>query len=287
MADNIAVTEGNGKTVATDDVGGIQYQLIKPAFGVDGAATLVSSSNPLPITVGSTGTSIGVYFDGSNPSVNIGTPTIAGITGSVGVYFSGSNPTVTEVNSAAMAASLSVLDDWDETDRAKVNPIVGQAGVAAGSGVTGATTIRTVHVTDVATSINIVAQGLAALNIGSTASIFTASGSSAAAQTGGITVIAPSANYNFKIFAYSIQTTGVLASALTFANGNSASQTEFWRPLVAMGGSGSQSTTPIGANLAVTPPGYLFATGTNTTLVIAGNNGATIHYSVSYIKESA
>lgn len=51
-------------------------------------------------------------------------------------------------NLAAAAASLSVLDDWDETDRAKVNPIVGQAGVAAGSGVAGATTQRVTVATD-------------------------------------------------------------------------------------------------------------------------------------------
>lgn len=48
------------------------------------------------------------------------------------------------------ATSLSVIDDWDETDRAKVNPIVGQAGVAAGSGVVGTTTQRVVLATDVA-----------------------------------------------------------------------------------------------------------------------------------------
>ncbi len=47
-------------------------------------------------------------------------------------------------------ASLSVLDDWDESDRAKVNPIAGQAGVAGGSGVVGATTQRVVLATDVA-----------------------------------------------------------------------------------------------------------------------------------------
>ena len=46
-------------------------------------------------------------------------------------------------------ASLSVLDDWDESDRAKVNPIVGQAGVEGGSGAVSAKTIRTVLATDV------------------------------------------------------------------------------------------------------------------------------------------
>lgn len=38
MADNIAVTEGAGKTVATDDVGGTQYQRIKVDLGGDGVA---------------------------------------------------------------------------------------------------------------------------------------------------------------------------------------------------------------------------------------------------------
>jgi len=38
MADNIAVTEGSGKDVATDDVGGKQYQRIKLDLGTDGAA---------------------------------------------------------------------------------------------------------------------------------------------------------------------------------------------------------------------------------------------------------
>ena len=47
-------------------------------------------------------------------------------------------------------ASLSVLDDWDETDRAKVNIIVGQAGIAAGTGVDGVTVPRVTLATNVA-----------------------------------------------------------------------------------------------------------------------------------------
>ena len=39
-------------------------------------------------------------------------------------------------------AALQIMDDWDESDRAKVNPIVGQAGVAAGAGASSATTQR-------------------------------------------------------------------------------------------------------------------------------------------------
>lgn len=39
MADNITVTPGAGATVATDDVGGVQYQRIKVDLGGDGAAS--------------------------------------------------------------------------------------------------------------------------------------------------------------------------------------------------------------------------------------------------------
>jgi hypothetical protein len=43
MADNIAVTPGAGTTVATDDVGGVQYQRIKVSVGVDGVAADMTS----------------------------------------------------------------------------------------------------------------------------------------------------------------------------------------------------------------------------------------------------
>lgn len=46
-------------------------------------------------------------------------------------------------------ASLSVLDDWDESDRAKVNLIAGQAGIAGGTGVDGATVPRVTLATNV------------------------------------------------------------------------------------------------------------------------------------------
>ena len=50
MADNIGYTPGSGATVAADDVGGILYQRIKPAFGEDNTAVDVSATNPMPVT---------------------------------------------------------------------------------------------------------------------------------------------------------------------------------------------------------------------------------------------
>lgn len=44
--------------------------------------------------------------------------------------------------------ALQIIDDWDESDRAKVNPIVGQAGVQGGAGAVSATTQRIAIATD-------------------------------------------------------------------------------------------------------------------------------------------
>jgi hypothetical protein len=44
--------------------------------------------------------------------------------------------------------ALQIIDDWDETDRAKVNLIVGQAGIAAGAGAVGVTVPRVTLASD-------------------------------------------------------------------------------------------------------------------------------------------
>lgn len=51
MADNVQLNAPttSGATIATDDVGGVQHQLVKVEFGTDGAATQVSASAPLPV----------------------------------------------------------------------------------------------------------------------------------------------------------------------------------------------------------------------------------------------
>lgn len=117
----------------------------------------------------------------------------------------------------------------------------------------------------------------------STASIFTVSGSTSGVSPSGVTLVAPSANYSFKVFAFSLQTTGIVSCVARFTNGG-GSATEFWRGLVT---SNQTSSAPVGANLAVSPPSYLFATGTSTTLSLHLDTATLVHYSVSYFKESA
>lgn len=49
MADNTLLNAGSGgDTIATDDVGGVKYQRVKVTYGVDGVATDVNASTPLP-----------------------------------------------------------------------------------------------------------------------------------------------------------------------------------------------------------------------------------------------
>lgn len=61
---------------------------------------------------------------------------------------------ITETNSAAIKTAVEIMDDWDESDRAKVNPIAGQAGVAANDGATSATTQRVVMASNTVSTVN-------------------------------------------------------------------------------------------------------------------------------------
>lgn len=67
---------------------------------------------------------------------------------------SAANQVTGNASLANIEASAAVMDDWDEADRAKVNPIVGQAGVAGDTGSSGATTQRFVMATDQPTPTN-------------------------------------------------------------------------------------------------------------------------------------
>jgi hypothetical protein len=68
-------------------------------------------------------------------------------TGGAGAVDANTARVVTASDSPDVTA-LQILDDWDESDRAKVNLIAGQAGVAGGSGTNGATVQRVTVATD-------------------------------------------------------------------------------------------------------------------------------------------
>jgi len=104
MVDNINVDPGTGVgavPVATDDVGGVQYQIIKIATGADGVATPLSNAAPLPISdAGGTVTVDGTVTVGSLPvqfGAGASTSTTQRVTidsGQVGSLVAGSVPCV-------------------------------------------------------------------------------------------------------------------------------------------------------------------------------------------------
>lgn len=49
---------------------------------------------------------------------------------------------------SAIQTAVEIMDDWDESDRAKTNIIVGQAGISAGAGSVAANTPRVTHASD-------------------------------------------------------------------------------------------------------------------------------------------
>lgn len=92
-------------------------------------------------------------------------------------------------NLAAAAASLNVMDDWDESDRAKVNTIAGQAGVQGGSGAVSASTQRVVLATDVALPTGTNSIGQVTANAGTnlnTSALALESGGNLAAVAGAV-----------------------------------------------------------------------------------------------------
>jgi hypothetical protein len=49
MADNVAITAGSGTNIASDDIGGVQYQRVKLSIGADGTAVDASAAAPVPV----------------------------------------------------------------------------------------------------------------------------------------------------------------------------------------------------------------------------------------------
>jgi len=119
-AGEVATTGGGGSAGTQYTEGDTDASITGTALLWEGASdtlSTVSASTPLPVGGSVT----------ANAGSNLNTSALALESGG---------------NLAAAAASLSVLDDWDEADRAKVNLIAGQAGITAGAGNVAANTPR-------------------------------------------------------------------------------------------------------------------------------------------------
>jgi hypothetical protein len=93
MVDNVSISEGDGdKTIATDDVGGVQYQRIKISWGGDGNATEVdtASGKPFPVQLrGSAGGDVVKLEDDASANADPGGADARGPEGSTCEYLRG------------------------------------------------------------------------------------------------------------------------------------------------------------------------------------------------------
>jgi hypothetical protein len=139
MANNLSILDGAGasKTVKTTD----NTNVHTPHHNIDTLPALPAGNN----NIGDV--DIASIAAGDNNIGNVDVVTSALPTGAS-----------TLAEQQTQTASLSVLDDWDETDRAKVNVVVGQAGITAGAGAVAANTPRVTHASDdpVTTALQII-----------------------------------------------------------------------------------------------------------------------------------
>jgi len=239
------------------------------------AVHLLSTGGTLGVRVGQIDGSIAVHLVGTGGTVQVKTDpssVLSGITSSIAVV-------------PFTPAGSQMTDEGHDALRVLIAGSHTAASLEIKGTLTGITNSIQAHLLSTGGTLAIkIDPGYNVVNASSTISLpVTVSTTTSGVSASGVQVVAPEAGHNTKVFAYSVQTTGAVSMAIKFTNGAGTSPTEFWRPLVtASGVTGVQ-----GANLAVSPPGYLFATGVNTTLAIVNDTASLIHYSVSYFKESA
>lgn len=125
MADNIAITPGSGATIATDDVGGVQYQRVKLDIGGDGATVPVPGDATYGIDVDVTRVSGTVAVGDGGGSLTVdGTVTVQDGGGSLTVDAASLPlPTgaATETTLAGIKTGTDKIPASPATDRAAAN----------------------------------------------------------------------------------------------------------------------------------------------------------------------
>ncbi len=122
MVDNTILNVGSGgDTIATDDIGGVKYEIVKAAFGALDTATLVTSSTGLP--VGDAGGSLTV-------DAPIGTPVF--IRKTAATFTTGQQALTTATQIVATNANRSRVT---LVNTGTVDTYIGSSGVTTGNGI--------------------------------------------------------------------------------------------------------------------------------------------------------
>lgn len=196
-----------------------------------------------------------VQVKGITNSINIylggtaGTIRVGDIPGTISVQFSPSVPTVKVSTGTTIAVSLDPGYTLGKVDQ----------GVKA-------TSANAWFIQDVNATATLANMGFSA-------------GSVSGISASGNTIVAPAASASRKIFAYNLTASATLSNIVAnFTNGAGTSPTKWTENWL---------NGTIAGN-AVTPPGYLFATGANVTLALLISNAASpVHYSIYWFNEAS
>jgi hypothetical protein len=141
LADNLTLNAGaGGATLATDDVGGVHYQLVKLTYGALDSATVVDTTNRLPTSAAQSGT----WTVQPGNTANTTAWLVTGAGGSLPVTDNGGNLSIDDGgNSITVDGTVSI------TANSAVNVAqVGGTNADTNSGVKSAGTLRVVLATD-------------------------------------------------------------------------------------------------------------------------------------------
>lgn len=133
--------------IATNDAFYI-LRHITPTYADDGTITVTSSSAPIEYSLN--GADTVVSMDTATPANS--RPLPVQYLNTLGVRTDLATLAEQQTQTTALTAiqtAVQIMDDWDESDRAKVNLIAGQAGVAGGTGADAANVQRVSLATDI------------------------------------------------------------------------------------------------------------------------------------------
>lgn len=97
MADNVAITAGVGTNIASDDIGGVQYQRVKVSLGADGAAADLAPgqaemANSVPVAIANNQSAVpvsGTFYQATQPVSLATAPALVAGTAVIGTTMDG------------------------------------------------------------------------------------------------------------------------------------------------------------------------------------------------------
>ena len=321
MADNLNIDQGSTLTVGTDLIGGVHYQRVKIVHGDDGTANDAGTTTPFPVTIASAtlgtvtisgtvtpSTTATTITNAGSINVNVATATLgtvsiagtgtAGTPGTLVLAVQGiANGTAQPISGSVNVATATL---GTVTISGNVNVATATLGTVTITGTvtpsTTATTITnagsinvnvataTLGTVTVSGNVNISSATLGTVTITgsvtnsvSTIPIMskTLTGTSGSFTATNATLFTPT--NKAKVYAFSLTTTSASELICVFHTGG----LELWRATL-MAPAGANS----GANLATTPPSWLFASRTGTAVSLSISSAVLIHYAISLFDEA-